>query len=101
MKYGTGMKVAPLSCKHPPPRGGYFLSSSRISAVKGHFLFKYDSFLERIPLKSNNKHWAYICPKDFFGGLFRGGRGGLFSDGIFIGGNIAFDNGLGFTIKTA
>ena len=40
--------------------------------------------------KSDNKPWAYICSKGFLLGLF--------SEGLVIGRNFAFQNGLGLSI---
>ena len=45
---------------------------------------------------------AYICSKGFFGGLFWWAfRLSLFFEGLIIQRNLAFQNGLGSTIKTA
>ena len=50
-------------------------------------------------VNSDNEPWAYICSKGYFAGLIFGGN--LFSEGLIIGRNFAFPNGLGLTIKTA
>ena len=42
--------------------------------------------------------WLIFVQKTFLVGLF---SGSLFSEGLIIGGNFAFPNGLGLTIKTA
>ena len=52
-----------------------------------------------IPEYSDNKPWAYICSEGFFCWAYF--RGSLFSKGLIIGTNFAFQNGLGLTIKTA
>ena len=43
--------------------------------------------------------WAYVCSKVLFCWAYF--RGSLFSEGLIIGGNFAFQNGLDVTIKTA
>ena len=53
----------------------------------------------KVPQNSNNKPWAYICSKGFYGGLIFGGS--IFMEGLIIGGNFVFQNGLDLTIKTA
>ena len=52
-----------------------------------------------IPENSDNKPWVYICSEGFFCWAYF--RGSLFSKGLNIGRNFAFQNGLGLTIKTA
>ena len=52
-----------------------------------------------IPEYSDNKPWAYICSEGFFCWAYF--RGSLFSKGLIIGTNFAFQTGLGLTIKTA
>ena len=51
-----------------------------------------NSSYRKIPIISPRLWWTY---------LQGGGGGGLFSAGLIIGGNFAFQNGLGLTIKTA
>ena len=53
--------------------------------------------MNNIARNFHNKPWAYICSKGCFAGLIFGGA--YVRKGLFIGGNFAFQNGLGLTIK--
>ena len=54
---------------------------------------------DQIPSNSDNKPWAYVCSKGFFCWAYF--RGSLFSEGLVIRKNFAFQSGFGLSTKSA